>query len=231
MSDRRFSMNALPTDIYIKMFEDGDIKEKIRILSTSRSIRDAIYSVYGGNEIVDELIQREKKMYMIRKILSVFNKKQPDTIDFTVILRLMNEYNIHPTELRDPVTGKTILMFACMFAAEDDARDLVEYILLETGDVDYSEADKKGMTALMYACAGYKLPRIEKYRTNPEIVDALLEYGSDLGQTDNNGRTAIEHANTQSALDVLERYDADEQAVLDARIILSNEYEDEDFDY
>jgi hypothetical protein len=76
-------MNGIPMDIWINLFESSGVKEKIRILSLSKSIRDHIYEHYGGEEKVNSILEREKILQEV---------KQKAEISVSMIRNLIKEY-------------------------------------------------------------------------------------------------------------------------------------------
>jgi ankyrin repeat protein len=176
----------VPSDIWLKMFDEGDVKEKIRILNTSKSIRDHIYTMYGGKKVVDDMIQREKDLFELAKIDTIMNSFEPlSASDLKYIINRIKYFD-DVNDIRDR-EGRTILMKACIANNDDVVR-----MLLKVPGINLDEQDKGGRTALMYACYGYFKEGFQY--SGFKIVKLLLTAGANMNVTDREGENAIMYA-------------------------------------
>jgi ankyrin repeat protein len=179
----------LPLDIWVKLFDESDIKEKIRILSTNKEIRNHIYDMYGGKQVVYDILQKEKMKIEINQLNTILQYDSKE-IDFDYIIEILESYSLDPNDFRDKKTGETILMKACQANDSDTVRRLLSM------NVDVNAQDKRLRTALMYACHGYrKMSRGRVLRgINLDIVEMLLNSNADMMIEDDERDIALQYS-------------------------------------
>jgi ankyrin repeat protein len=216
--------DAIPMDIWINLFESSSVKEKIRILSINKDIREHIYAHYGGKDVVEKIIKDEKKE-VESKYLKELMQSKPEEIEFEYVVDILKEYDLDVNEFVDKKTGETILIKAAQTDDEDSVKDLIK--LGATVDA----RDKRSRTALMYACFGFaKKGKRGSYRVaNDNIVEELLENGANPDATNDEGETAVEYAmelkDPSDVLDLLQDAGADEDRIEAAYEELRDRYD------
>jgi hypothetical protein len=216
--------DAIPMDIWINLFESSSIKEKMRILAINKEIREHIYAHYGGKDVVDAILKSGKKEVETKNLHELLQSK-PEEIDFEYVIDTVKEYELDVNEFVDEKTGETILIKAAQTDDDDSVEDLIKLGAI----VD--ARDKRGRTALMYACFGIqKKGKRRSYRVaNDKIVEELLENGADPDATNDEGDTPVDYAmelkDPSDVLELLQEAGADEDRIEDAYDELRDRYD------
>jgi ankyrin repeat protein len=182
-------------------------KEKIRLLSTRKDIREHLEQHYG-KDALHQMIEEEKAEYMERKqikneLSDELSKMRPN---YRYIIETLAEYDMSPNEIH--AKNQTLLGRIC-----HDNNLTVFKKLLKFEEIDLDIQDEEGRTPLIRACeCTDTIVEASNHRSsifgngddndydyddhlekNIEIIKLLLKKGADADIIDTHGYRAIDY--------------------------------------
>jgi hypothetical protein len=170
-------------DTIIDVFDNLNIKGKLRLLQANKTVRDLVYAHYGVDTL-NKLLDDEKEMYMKQKqdLIARMSNRTISLPDILHIIEVIEQEDMSPNTLRNREGSNILMILLDRYKRPQPNMPRPEDIVIRLihRGIDINATNNMGRTALMYATS-HPLSMIQR----------LLDMGADPSMKTKMGRDAM----------------------------------------